>query len=388
MNMRTQLSMVAVGIGLTVAASMSWRSVALADTTQCCGNPIRWNTTVVTIKMHPAGFPSGTAQRARFVEAAQQWTNVIGSNFIFTTISDDENNMDNNENEAFWLNTAPNNSTPAETALTYHDGCGFVGGCCTGCTPSQITQTDIRFYNNFQNGTPISWSNAVPEPLVNSSGPSTNHTVLVASHELGHAAGILHSNNGMARMESALPAGGWLHNSVQSPSRITPFAQDAAELRVLYPDNSTGSRLYAANMCHDPTAGDHNLSGNSQGLAYNPANDQTFWFPRNRTPIPGRLPREIRVGQIADVQVCYGNRGVTASAAGTLTIRLSTDTTLGSDTTAATFGLPSQPGYTSGCFVVGFTVPSVTARDYFVLYDLGTGAEMVSVVNQQLSVIP
>jgi hypothetical protein len=292
--------------------------------TTCCGDPARFESDA-TIKLAPTSFPAGSPQRADFENAARAWSQIQGSWFDWTVISDDDDSVcsECDGSEVGFFDRAGDWGVLGWTTVDADDVFCAWPFCETG-----IDGADIYFFVHDKDGTPYQWTwgappdgayyqrwqlvdvdraitgdprTAEPEPLVFS---------VVASHELGHAANLGHVSDGAARMEDRQPSGGWFHQAL--PDHIvTPLADDAAGMRALYGNGAPGVDLYLTSwqdvdVSSDPDDGVDSWPTSAEGTP----NGDMLAYPANRVVRGGGRDRlEVWRGDTVDIRVCMGELG-------------------------------------------------------------------------------
>lgn len=375
-------------------AFIGQQGLAHADVRVCCGNkPVKWSSASQTFKICTP--MQGTWADQPFRDAAARWSGLPGSTFSYSVINDDDGSISpsGDGNEVGFFNTMPAGTPSSALAVTIStytlcETCDSWTCGGSSCSAGVLQETDIYFRNGVLD-------TSAPANYVDDNGANfgTAYFANVASHELGHALGLLeNTSTGLSRMESHVPSGGWFNSSVSAASRSTPMGVDVFEVAGLYPSSSAGSSdLYASNMQHQPTSAPDS-NGNSIPLSW--AGDGTnspINFPKNRT-WRGTDWRTAKVGDIVDVRVCFGNKGPNWTTSAPLTFRFSADsTTAGTDTnTPDGWFYPTVNANSSWCETLGITVPSVTTNQlYYVLFGInGMSANNWQVINRRIRVIP
>lgn len=207
-------------LGAAALLALSAHTAHAATWLECEGNKIKWNNGWTNMYLSTTSFPAGGAWDADLQNAMWHWNNVKGSGFNFFVGRDTDGThaKDNGVNEVY-LHSTEAGSALAVTFTRYH--CYWLFGYQYG-----IDETDIVFNNS------RSWSTA---QLNYANLGSPFNVELVGLHELGHAAGLKHSDGVQATMNSFYANGGPLGNSKE----VDPLPDDRAGIRALYADGTT-----------------------------------------------------------------------------------------------------------------------------------------------------
>jgi hypothetical protein len=349
-------------------------------------------------------------QKARVTTLAAAWT-MPGSEFDFVVQEDDDNTWNSDENEIGWA-TRPAGETSLATTFTTFTLCQSCDSWTCGgssCTSGKYTAADIKLWND------VSYTMLAPLPNESGKGMGVSSTGatyfdIIMSHELGHAAGLTHSNfwdmnGGMSRMESRTPCGGWFNPSFGTVAgEVTPLAQDNFMLATMYPGSGASSDLYALNAQHiDLQTGDPETESNSWPLSVEYGGGYDF-FPQNQvtrgTGTAEEMRRTAKVGDKINIRACFGNKGGAAfAAAAPVRFWLSASPSFANSPTAS----PTVLSYPAGsiganvqwCEVLTFVVPTVTRAAagtlYYIIIDINNAvlaSNNWALHNRRLKVIP
>jgi hypothetical protein len=368
----------------------------------CCGNdPARWEKTNSSVVMN-LGSSLTASEKARASQLAAQWAGPSTA-FDWVTQNDNDTTWNSGENEIGW-SSRPLGVTFAMFTEISFDFCETCDSWTCGgssCEGGRVKEADIRIMND------LVWNFNPPVNYLNETGHSVPQDTwdVALLHELGHAAGLGHSNfmdsnGGMSRMESHLPAGGWFNSTLSSSVRVTPFAQDMATLAGMYPGTGSLADLYVANMQHIPSNSPE-TQVNSVPLSWDTVNSVASWYPQNTvsrgTGSAAEKRRTAKVGDLVNIRGCFGNTG--GATFGTTSARywLSTNDSLGGgDAVSATVwtwgsGLGANGQW---CENHAFVVPNVPASAsgtfYYIIIDInnaGANSNNWAVHNRRLKVI-
>ena len=393
-----------------VAALSAHAGPAFADYIICgsqdvAGSRLKRSSGTVTFRAHPNtyssnGLPSGTpnSRYDNLVAAVTEWNQLKGSALNISVQFDDSTQWDDLD-EVGYFTRSPNGGVMNTTAYTYTFPAGWTCGnqaCCTDASGTRVATlagVQIMTHTEIDERTPITWDEDRAEPVVTNAdtwgGVLSGQSWMAAmQHEVGHALGLMHSNDGMARMESHLPNGGWLTQPAQFAVAFVPFARDAYDVNKLYPDNTTGASKYATQFWSSliPFNGD-NVDSTflvATDVTYSQATGRvinyTKYPERVNGALPGRGANVVRPGDQFRARVCFGNRGPTSAT-------VKREVLLGSTVIETTNNLAND-AFTTSCSVRTLTVPTGTANgSYTIKYRLdgGTG-QSESSVNRRLTV--
>jgi len=204
---------------LAVGLVASTASQAYSYST-CSGKPIKWNNNWTNMYISTTSFPAGSSWDAKLQNAMWHWNDVRGAGFNFYVgrDTDGSHSKSNGVNEIYLSNTEVG-SALAVTFRRYH--CYWLFGTQTG-----LDEADIAFNGNY------AWNTGA---LNYASLGSPYSFEGVALHELGHAAGMNHSDGVMATMNSYYPNSGPLGYYKE----FDPLPDDSRGLRAMYPDSTT-----------------------------------------------------------------------------------------------------------------------------------------------------
>lgn len=195
-------------------AAPSWA----ASYFSCGGEPRTWESDRVNFYVRTGSFPDNSADRRSLDRAVAAWnSNSPGNRFRFATYSHAGNAYRSGDGYNSILATNDfgwSTGTLAATLIRFQTCAWFYDG--------SIVETDILFNPN------VAWNKST-RPRAGQLGTSMT---LVATHELGHAMGLAHSDWLPATMNSFHPNGGPLGNR-DDPD---PHADDAYGARLLYND--------------------------------------------------------------------------------------------------------------------------------------------------------
>lgn len=377
-----------IGLALAVTSIViAAAPEAKADYQQCCTNPIRWSSGAVNMKWCTSSFSAGDTWTPMIQEAADEWDNVSNSAADFTVTSDSSCAMSNSDNETWFTSGSnPDNFIAAEfSSYTGGGGGGCAGGapCCSGCSAPTMVESDIIVYGQSTAGATITWFGGLPIGETSSPDIAGNFIVVTYQHEMGHTLGMTHTANGMVRMSTASPNGGWFQNGT---SPVQPLTTDRSDAAALYPGAGTFSSIYSSNTQTDSS---NNVS---RPLSYDPTTDTSAYYPRNTTPIAGQLVNRVRVGQQIQVRFCRGNLGNATTGLIDQRVYRSTNKVYDvSDVNVLTYAATSATAYSKGCFTGNVTIAAGTPNGtYYLLLGQGTSTtgQFIATQDRPFVVIP
>jgi len=200
-------------IALTFSEAASFRT--------CNGHKQTWRSDRTTMYINTNSMPVGSIWDLQTQYMMHEWNTIKGSNFTYYVGRDTDGsvNTSNGKNEISFL-YKPSESYLGITNSRYK--CYWLFGTKYG-----YTETDIHLNTRY------SWTS---HGFTGSNTGSPYNFQLVMLHELGHALGLLHSDNRPATMNTYYYNGGPNGHY----NRVEPHGDDRYGLRILYPDSSTG----------------------------------------------------------------------------------------------------------------------------------------------------
>lgn len=245
--------------------------------------------------------------RATIISAGSHWNRRSGMEIQFgTTGANDIVATDGCSNDIGLL------MRTSTSASDCYDG-GIVA-----CRPSRINEADIEIFTKIRKvrsdgSTYCDFINWTPFPTtLDAPYPQSQILAITLQHEIGHALGLIHSDTGLARMESSYPGGGWFHSDVPATAIVVPFEDDIRGLQYLYsasgPNHTRFSDVYASSWVHraTPAGTDHNQFINTVPITQVGSN--VSHFPRNRVD-RGNNRKTVKAGDRVDIRISAANRG-------------------------------------------------------------------------------
>lgn len=377
--MKTMMCMAAA---LLVALSVAVPDLARADWEHCCLNPVRWASDTVNLDVRVENYPVGSIGHNQIVAAAEEWTDLGDSavNIVIGSDTDGTVGPDNGQSEIYRAGLSGDSSLATVVTWTTNTCVSGAGApVCCGCNPSTIVESDMIIFDQNTVGGVV---NNIPWSAIDPGrGSDPDPTPIVfkpaIQHELGHMIGIQHTNNGLVRMSSAYPVGGWFFGG---GDRTRPHVVDRLDAQAIYPDSASGADVYMSNVA--------DIGGISRQLSWG-SSVANFYPRRLPNAISGQASNVVRRGDALQVNLCGGNLGPSTNTV-TVDVYLSLDRNfLPSNDLPIANVQRTFAGYTSECWVENVTIPNNTAHlTYWVIFGHGTGGNNLAIINRQVQVIP
>lgn len=282
------MNMPSIGIAGMIAG-LCLSGNALAYTTwECLGEKLKWDTNSVTMRSSAVSFPAG-AWRDSLVTAINR-VNQNPSQFRFgATHGDTSVGFNNGQNEVWFTNDdGILSGAPARTVWRYDCIDYWIFG-----KDVEITEADIFFDNR------VAYTTSMTKTSLLNYGGSGRPFQTTAIHELGHGAGLAHTNNTYNIMGQD-----WTHIHVNGSTAMAYFGEDASNaMGYLYGLNGGNIEdLGVVHWRHTGASGEYSTHGKTRLL--DNAGGNLSSFTRNGEQVYRVVP-----GQTVRLELSYENNG-------------------------------------------------------------------------------
>jgi hypothetical protein len=171
-----------ISIAIVLGSLTYIQSTEAASWRTCSGNKIKWDSNTVTMRASNVSFPSGSSYRSALQTVISR-VNDNPSKFNFNLSTGDTSvGFDNGQNETWFTNDSDAlDGAPAVAFSWTH--CYWLFGWRHG-----IDEVDVVFNNN------VTYTSSSNKSALNTYGGSARPFRTTATHEFGHALGLLHEN--------------------------------------------------------------------------------------------------------------------------------------------------------------------------------------------------